>query len=158
MSYADKNYDRSKDLYASLSQVFEDYKHGKVSSQNSWNQLMHDVNGITMRYLGENLVEFTYHRYETETVEGLERMKNDDPGMKFLANVVKGLKKEFKNDTGKPLTMKKIKEQPVNLEKASRITAETSWMLGASRYGHGSRPVGRYLVKTSCIYDFSANL
>ncbi len=158
MAFADNNYQQNKALYDILAQVFDTYKNGAVSSGHSWNQPVQELRGITMRFLGEHHLEITYHRYAVETVEGLARMENDDAGVKFLSEVSKALKKEFKEATGKVLTLKKVKEKPLYFEKVSRLTAESSWMLGSSRYGHGQRPVGRYLARTGCVYDFSAKL
>lgn len=158
MAFADNNYQQNKALYDILAQVFDTYKYGVVSSGHSWNQPVQELRGVTMRFLGEHHFELTYHRYAVDTVEGLERMRQDNSGEKFLREVVKALKKEFKEETGKALTLTKVKEKPLYFEKASRLTAESSWMLGSSRYGHGARPVGRYLVRTSCVYDFSAKL
>ena len=156
MAYADENYMQQKNLYDTVSQVFENYKYGATSIGHSWNMPVEEIRGITLRYLGDNLLELTYHRYEVDTVEGLHR--SEPEGQKFLSEVVKALKKEFKSATGETLEMKKVRESPVYYEKVSRLSAETSWMLGSSRYGHGARPVGRYLAKTICVYDFSANL
>ncbi len=158
MGYAEENYVQQKALYDIMSQVFENYRYGAVSSGHTWNKPTEEIKGVTMRYLGEGLLELTYHRYEVTTVEGLERIKQDDPGSKFLGEVVKALKKEFKSETGKPLTLTVAKKKDVQFEKAGRITAETSFLLGSSRYGHGARPVGRYLARTGCVYDFSAKL
>ena len=158
MAFADKNYRQNEVLHDILAQVFDTYKNGVVSSGHSWNQPVQELRGVTMRFLGENHLELTYHRYAVDTVEGLTRMQNDDQGIKFLSEVSKALKKEFKEATGKALTLTKVKEKPLYFEKVSRLTAESSWMLGSSRYGHGARPVGRYLVRTGCVYDFSAKL
>jgi alpha-galactosidase/6-phospho-beta-glucosidase family protein len=158
MAYADENYVQKKNLYDVLSQVFENYKYGATSIGHSWNQPLDQVRGVTMRYLGENLLELTYHRYEVTTVEGLERMKRDNDGEKFVTEVVKQLKKEFKSETGKDLTMKKVKGKPIYFEKAGRVSGEKSFLYSSTTYGHGARAVGRYLAKTSCIYDFSAKL
>lgn len=159
MAFADNNYQQNKVLYDTLAQVFDTYKYGVSSSGHSWNQPMEELRGVTMRLLGDSNVELTYHRYVVETVEGLERMRSqEDPGMKFLKSVVSELKKEFKNATGKALALKMSKEKPLHFEKVSRLTAESSWMLGSNRYGAGARPLGRYLVRTSCVYDLSSEL
>jgi len=158
MAFADKNYKQKSALYDILSQVYETYRWGAVSGGHSWNQPLQELHGVTMRYLGESYMELTYHRYEVTTVEGLQRLQQQDRGLDFLKEVVKEIKKDFKSETGKALTLEKVKENPFHLEKASRITAESSWMLGSSRYGHGARPVGKYLIRSSCIYDFSADL
>lgn len=159
MGYADENYEKSKALYDQVAQVFEDYKYGAVSSGHTWNMPVQEIKGITMRFRGENLLEITYHRYEVTSVEGLARIKQKDEGLTFVEEVAKKLKKEFKSATGKALTLKKVSEDmPPFFEKASRLTAETSWVLGSSRYGHGSRPVGRYLTRSARTYEFSASV
>jgi len=153
MGYADKNYIQKKHLYDVMSQVFEDYKYGAVSSGHKWNIPTNEIKGVTMRYLGESLLELTYHRYEVATVEELSRIKQKDVGLEFVAEVVKALKKEFKKQAGKPVTLKMVKEKPVYFEKAGRISAETSSLFAPRR-----SPSGRYLVRSSCVYDFSAKL
>lgn len=158
MGYADENYEKSRALYDQIAQVFEDYKYGAVSSGHTWNLPIQEIKGVTMRFRGENLLEITYHRYEVTTVEGMARAKQDNDGLKFVEGVVKQLKKEFKEATGKQLALEKVKDMPWSPEKASRLTADTSWMLGSSRYGHGSRPVGRYLVRSTRVYKFDASL
>jgi hypothetical protein len=158
MAYADENYDGKKELYDSIAQCFENYKYGTVNTASSWNSPVTKIRGITMRLNGNKELLLTYHRYEVTTVEGLERLRHEDTGIEFVAEVAKALKKEFKSLTGKALTLKRIDESPINFEKASRLSAESSWMLGSSRYGHGARPVGRYLVRTTCVYEFSADL
>jgi len=153
-----ENYDQSKALYDVLTQVFEDYKHGAVSGGHTWNMPATQVGGLTMRYKGDSLLELTYHRYEVASVEQLQRIRQQDDGPKFLEATVKALKKEFKEATGKQITLKKVKEETPYFEKAGRVTAESSWLLGSSRHGHGARPVGRYLVRSTCLYDFNAKL
>jgi hypothetical protein len=155
VSYADKNYQKKKALYDVVVQCMEDIKYGTHSSQSSWNMPVEHIKGVTYRLVGEGQLELTYHRYEVTTVEGLAR--GEDDGKRFMKEVVKQLKKTFKEYTGKALTLKEIKVGS-GVDKVSRITADSSWMLGSSRYGHGARPVGRYLVKDSFLYEFSANL
>lgn len=116
-----------------------------------WNLPIQEMKGVTARLLGEGCLEITYHRFEVCTIEGLARREDD--GKKFLQNIVKEVKKRFKKYTGKALTLKKVREDQ-NIDKHSRLQADTSWMLGSSRYGHGARPVGRYLVRDSCVYEF----
>lgn len=151
LSYADKNYKRQKALYDVLAQVFQEWKYGAVHTNNKWNLPVEQISGMTMRLLGEGHLELTYHHYEVTTVEGLARAELE--GKKFVEEVVKILKKEFKKITGEALDLKKVKDGQV-IDKVSRIQADSSWMLGSSRYGYGNRPVGRYLVRDSCVYSF----
>jgi hypothetical protein len=155
VSYADKNYQKKKALYDVVAQCVEDMKYGTHSQQNRWNLPVEHIQGLTARLIGEGYLELTYHRYEVTTVEGLTRL--EDRGKDFMKEVLKELKKNFKKYTGKSLTLKEIKSDR-GIDKASRIQADSSWMLGSSRYGHGARPVGRYLVRDSFLYEFSAKL
>jgi len=152
--YADRNYQQKKNLYDSIAQAFQDMKYGVVHTANSWNVPVEQLKGVTMRMVGDTL-EIAYHHYEVTTVEGLARV--EDTGKDFLKETEKGIKKRFKELTKKTLNLKKISEDRV-IEKASRLQADTSWMLGSSRYGYGARPVGRYLVRDSRVYEYSAEL
>lgn len=152
ISYADRAYQQKKALYDSLSQMFHDIKNEKYG-KHGWNLPVEQINGVTMRFVSEGLMELTYHRYEVCTVEGLAR----DEKSKFLGEVVKELKKRFKKYTGKALTLSKVREDRA-IDKHSRLQADNSWMLGSSRYGYGARPIGRYLVRDSCVYAMECEL
>ena len=154
MAFADNNYEQKRALYDILAQVFDTYKYGITSGGHTWNQPVQEIRGITMRFLGEGVMELTYHRYENTTVEGIHRIQLDNAGVRFLGEVAKALKKEFKEATGKALTLTKMSDKPFYVEKASQISAESSFLFGA---GHG-RPVGRYLIRASCVYDFNCEL
>ena len=155
IGYADKNYQQKKSIYDCLAQALEDLKYDTVASGHKWNIPVEQVKGLTARLLGGEHLEITYHHMETTTVEGLSRL--EDFGKDFLKETEKELKKRFKKLTGKALKLKKIKEDR-SFEKASRVQADTSWMLGSSRHGYGQRPVGRYLVRDSRVYEISAAL
>lgn len=155
-SYSDKNYSQSKNLIDAVRQCFEDYKYGVVHGGHSWNMLSEKIHGCTIKFLGENLIQIMYHRYEVGTQETIVRL--GDEGQKFLEEVEKGLKKCFKEKTGATLKLKKVNTTANDLEKASRLSAETSWMLGSSRYGYGARPVGRYLVRDLNVYEVDSSL
>jgi len=152
--YEAENYQQKKSIYDSVAQSLEDLKHDTVAANHRWNSPVEAIRGLTSRMVAEN-IEITYHHYETTTIEGLQRM--EDFGKDFLKEVEKELKKRFKKITGKALTLKKVHEDR-SFEKASNVQAETSWMLGSSRYGYGARPVGRYLVRDTRVYSFSAKL
>jgi hypothetical protein len=152
--YEDLNYKQDKQIYDSIAQAFQDFKVER-NGGHGWNKPVEQLEGVTMRFVSEDKLELTYHRYEVTTVEGLARL--DDAGGKFLKEVVKGLKKKFESLTGKTLTLERVHEDRA-IDKVSRIQADTSWMLGSSKYGYGARPVGRYLVKDSCVYKFDTDL
>jgi hypothetical protein len=154
ISYTDKGYQQKKAIYDSISQVISDMKH-ECGGRHGWNLPVEQVSGVTSRFVSDSLLELTYHRFEVCTVEGLARKENDGPT--FLAEVVKELKKRFRKHTKKNLNLKKVKEGQA-IDKTSRIQADTSWMLGSSRYGYGARPVGRYLIRDSCVYEFDVDL
>lgn len=154
LSYEEQKYQQKKSIYDSIAQAFSDIKNEEYG-RHGWNKPAQEINGVTMRLLGNGALELTYHRYEVTTVEGLSRGVEDGP--KFLKGVVKELKKRFRKNTGKALKLDKLKEDQA-IDKHSRIQADTSWMLGSSRYGYGSRPVGRFLVRDSCVYEFDIDL
>ena len=156
ISYADKNYQQKKALFDVIYQCVEDVKYEISNTGNTWNLPVEHMKGVTVRIRDGQLLEVTYHRYEVTTVEGLARLGDD--GKKFIKDVTKEIKKRFKKYTGKSLTLKEHESPNPAFEKHSRLTAETSWLLGSSRYGHGARPVGRYLVKDIIVYNFSAEL
>jgi hypothetical protein len=153
--YEEKNYLQKRAIYDSIVQALEDIKHGTVHGGHGWNLPVEHVKGLTARLIGEENLELTYHHIETATVEDLARM--EQTGKEFLGEAEKELKKRFKKLTGKALKLKKVKEDR-GIDKASRIQAETSWMVGSSRHGFGGRPYGRYLVRDSRIYKIDATL
>jgi len=156
LGYADKNYIQKKSIYDALYQAFNDCKYGVIHGDNGrWNVPVEMMQGVTMRLIGPEHFELTCHYYEVCTMEGLARV--EDKGYDFIDGVVKEVKKVFKNNTGKAVKIKEIKKDR-SLDKVSRLSAESSWMLGSSRYGHGARPVGRFLIRDSKVFDFSASL
>lgn len=149
-SYEEKNYNRKKAIYDVIAQSLQDIK-VEQNGMHGWNVPVEQLKGITARLIGEGNLEITYHRFEVATIEGMAHRQDD--GKKFLDMVVKEVKKKFRKFTGKTLDLKKVREDQA-IDKYSRLQADTSWMLGSSRYGYGSRPVGRYLVRDSRIYSF----
>lgn len=161
ISYGDKNYQAKKNLYDSIAQCVEDIKHGDVHGGHRWVMPVQDLTGLTSRLVDGAHLEITYHRFVNGTYEDLARQSLDEDGKKFINEVVKQLKKKFKERTGKALTLKEVeKDEPRKrgFDKYGNVQAETSWMLGSSRHGYGGRAVGRYLVRDSCVYEFSAKL
>lgn len=151
LSYEDKQYNRKKSIFDMLAQTFEDIKHS-MNGQHNWNKRVADLDGVTFRLIGAGQLEITYHRYEVSTMEMLAR--GDDTGAEFIKEIEKEVKKKFKELTKKALTLKKVKDDQA-IEKTSLLQADTSRQMG---YGFGGRMYGRFLVKSSRVYDFDANL
>jgi len=159
LTYDDKSYNNNKQLYACLEQAFQDFKYGKVHSNSSWNTPVHDIEGLTLRYLGESHIQLTRHHYVVGTVETVSREMHDGrTSTKFLNDVMKEVKKIFKENTGKSLTIEKKGELDRNIDKTHKVSAEYSFMLSSYRYGHGQRPVAKYLLKDSCTYSIKSDL
>jgi len=163
LSYGDKNYQKKKSMYDVLAQVLEDLKYGtshSVAGQNAlhggtaWNKPVQELEGVTMRLMNNEYLSLTHHRYETTTHEGLSHLPD---GSDVLRELSKELKKGFKNYTGKALKLKEVKSDR-NFENHQVVQADTSWMMGSSRYGYGGRGLSRYLIRDSCVYEFSAKL
>lgn len=152
VSYEDKKYDQTKSLYDSLAQSFSDLKSKPRTT--SWNVPGEMLKGSTMRWMGEDKLEVTYMCHEVATIEEIARI--EDEGYKFVDEIIKELKKIFKDRTGKALKLKEIKKSR-DVEKVSRLSAETSWMLGSSRY-NTHRPVGRYLLRYKKVFEFSSSV
>lgn len=155
LSYEDKNYKQKQDIYSSLAQCFQELKYERQSS-GAWNLPVQQMESILLKQVGDETFAITFYRVETGTQESMARI--GDEGKKIIKEVEKELKKRFKKMTGKTLELKKVKEEDSNFEKMSRLSGETSWMLGSSRYGYGSRPVGRFAVKDTIIYSFDPSL
>lgn len=152
--YEDRNFAQKKSIYSSLAQCISDLKYDR-SGRHQWNLAIDKLDGVTIKLLDDENFSLTYYRVETGTVETLARGSNE--GLAFLKEIEKDLKKRFKKLTGKTLDLKKVKEDH-NLEKISRLSGETSWMLGSSKYGYGARPVGRFAVRDTIVYAFDPEL
>jgi len=152
VSYTDKNYQQSGNIYDTLAQCLDEFKYNSVHSVNSWNMPTNEIQGVTMSLVGENNVRLIYHRYKVGTVEEVAKSNMEEEGQKFLKDVVKELKKKFKSKTDKALTMKEV-EVENHTDKASRISAETSFIAGSN-----GRPVGRFLIRDVALYEISASL
>ena len=149
--YSEKNYVQKKNLFDTLAQVFQDVKHGEVHTAHRWNQLSEQIQGCTMKLLSDGLVQLTAHRYEITTLEGLTR--SNDMGTTILDEMEKSLKKEFKKKTDVDLKLKKVKEHH-DVEKHSRIYSDVSPIWS----GKTERPIARYLVRDTRVYEFDASL
>ncbi len=154
LPYEDKNFKQKKDIFSSLAQCFSDLKYEQQSTH-KWNLPTDKMNAMDLKLVDEDHLTIRYYRVEVGTVETIKRSSED--GQKFVKEIEKELKKRFKKLTGKVLKLKKIKDDQ-DIEKMSRLQADSSWMLSSSRYGYGARPVGRFLVKDIALYSFECEL
>lgn len=138
---------KERPIHSVLSQVFQDLKYGLKHTPGKWNNPVEKIEGTTMRLIGEDELEITYHHYEITTLEQLGQSKAD--GTKFVESFVKELKKEFLLKTGKELKLKKIKDD-TSVDKHGRIYADVS-----NAFAGRNSAVSRYLVRDSCFYEFS---
>jgi hypothetical protein len=152
--YSEKNYKQKEALYDCIAQAFVNLKARKYSNHR-WNVRIEDLNGIQMKLLNREFLSLTYHRIEVGTTDSLARESNK--GSEFLREVEKELKKEFKKLTKKALKLKKVKDDQM-VEKYSHVSADTSWMVGSSRYGGPGYNVGKYLVRDTRVYQFDEDL
>jgi hypothetical protein len=142
ISYADKNYQRKKALYDILAQSLENIKYGASSSGHRWNKPVQEVQGITIRLIGTEHLQLTYHRYEIGTLDEMMMREQNENGLSFIKEVEKALKKEFKSISGKTLDLKRV-EHKSSPEHVS---------------SYATRPHARFLVRDSALYEFSATL
>jgi hypothetical protein len=164
MAYKDNNYQRSKNIYDVLAQVFEDIKHGThayaegVYGGDGWNKPIQELEGIKMRLIGENHLQIVYNRYEVCSLYELQRDDISEKGPEFIKEVVKQLKKGFKDYTKKTLNIKEVKKDR-SYEKAGVFMAPSGPLdSGLGHRGYGNRAHGRFLIRDSFIYEISANL
>lgn len=158
ISYEDRKYEQKENLYDALAQVMEDVKEENRASS-KWNTPVQEIEGITYKLLSTGLVEILFHRYEVGTVETIGR--NENHGKQFIGKFVERVKKSFKKKTGETLLMKEVELEANKkdiIEKTSKVEGERTWILGANLYGLGQRPVGRYLIRTSCVYEVESQL
>lgn len=153
VTYSEKNYQQKRSIYDSIAQCIDEMKYNETNGV-GWNRALEEMKSVTARFIGNENLELTYHRFEMTTIEGLSRMEDD--GKRFLAEVEKELKRRFKEKTGKALKLKMLKADQSN-EKYSQLQSDNSWMVGSSRHGGGS-PIGRFLIRDSQVYSFSAKL
>lgn len=154
LSYEDKKFDQGSSLVDSLSQAFVDFKHDKEKIK-SWNMPIAELDGVTMKILNDREICLTYHRVEVGTIESIAHLESN--GKKFLKEVEKELKSRFKKLTGKSIELKKVKEDQ-SFEQYQRMQADTSWMVGSSRYGYNSRPVAKFFVRDTIYYTYDSDV
>lgn len=159
LSYEERSYNNKdfKPIHDCLAQAFQDVKYGEVGNKmtedlygrGGWNRAADELKGITMRLIGSNCVQFTYHRIQTGSLYDIERALVEESGKKFLNEVSNAVKKQYKKIKGEKLDLKK-KKYDYEIEKYSVIQPEIShlsWRVG--------QIVARYLVKESCVYEIN---
>lgn len=148
LGYEEKNYQQKKNLYDCIAQAFINMKAEKSAEQKSF-IVAEMIKGITLKFVNNEFLCLTYHRYEVGTTDTLAR--NKDEANTFLKDIEKELKKSFKKLTKKALKLKKEKEDQV-IDKISMGQADTSWMVGSSKLDRNR--TGRYLVRDTRVYSF----
>ena len=137
LSYEDRKYIQKKHLFDSVMQSFENVKQ-ELQSENTWNMPSEQLNGITIRLVGEKLV-LTGHRMETGTLDHIARKRDD--GKPFIKQVEKALKKEFRKFTGKVLNLEREDENQV-----------------IEAHGGYSPRGARYYIRDSVTYEFTSSV
>lgn len=144
-----EKYDRTKDVHAALRQAFEDYKI-ELNGQHKWNRNAEEIEGITMRLMGEDTLEITWHYYDFGTVETLALM--EDYAKQYLDDFAKNLKEKFKKSTKVGLKLTK-KDSDIIYEKVRNMDSDTSWAFGTKT--QVTSPLGQYLVRERRTYKYS---
>lgn len=151
-SYEDQKFIREDDTLNSLYQCYEDLKFD-LNGRHGWNKLMVDLEGLTMRFVGKDMVEITLHKYEVTTPALLAF--REDTGKQFLDEVAKEFKKRFKDKTKKALKMTK-KNESITHEKTARFLADNSWVLDGRRSNFGDQCMGEFLIRYTRLYKIEA--
>ena len=145
----DKRFAGEKDVYSCIAQSFEDFK-ADLNSEKSWNIPIDEANGMTIRYVGENLLAISYHKIKIGQQDDI--MRDELDSKKMLDEMAKEVKKRFKKYSRKVLDLKKVKEAR-SVEKFSRMYAENVPLFG-NGYGYG-QSIGRFYVVDSRVYEFT---
>ena len=150
-SEPDKRFVRDEDVYSCIAQSFEDFKQD-LNSQHSWNIPIDEADGMSIKYVGENMLVVNYHTIKTCRQE--EVVSDEDISKKKLDEIVKEIKKRFKKYSKKALDLKKVKESR-SVEKHSRVYAENVPLFGGG-YGYGQN-IGRFYIINSRVYEFTTS-
>src|SRR3990167_9340938 len=150
-SEPDKRFVRDEDVYSCIAQSFEDFKQD-LNSQHSWNIPIDEADGMSIKYVGENMLVVNYHTIKTCRQE--EVVSDEDISKKKLDEIVKEIKKRFKKYNKKALDLKKVKESR-SVEKHSRVYAENVPLFGGG-YGYGQN-IGRFYIINSRVYEFTTS-
>jgi hypothetical protein len=146
--YEEMNYQMKDFFYDVLENAFAALKH-EINGTHGWNRLIEDVNGVTMRKLGDDKIELTYHKIELGTPEVV--IRHQEVADKFMDEVVKGLKKHYKLLGKKTLKLKKVGDDK-DVQKYSRYQAESSSLYGSRMYGG---QVGKFYIRYRRVYEIS---
>lgn len=144
----DRMFQQKLDLNSCLQQAFIDLKWER--NQHGWNQIVEELKGVTLRRLGTDGFELTYHRYFTGHPQDAQNFEKESK--KFLDDVVKELKKHFKKLSGKVLEISK-KDEKSTLDKTARLYADSQSLYGSTVYGG---VIGKFLLAISRTYHIDA--
>jgi hypothetical protein len=110
-----------------------------------------ELKGMTFKLIGDNKFEIMYHSYMVTSPYDLAKL--EQTGTEVVKEVVNQLKKRFKKATKKTLKMTK-KENNLSYEKIGKTAGETSPMFGQGNKTMFVNPVGRFLVRERCVYEY----
>lgn len=148
-SAEDRLYRQKDDLNSCLAQAFHDLKQARNNYK--WgDRLVEELNGVTLRRMGTDAFELSYHRIYTGSPTDAQNYERESK--KFLDEVMKELKKHFRNLSGKTLEVKKTDEKKT-IDKYSRLTAEYQSLYGSTTYGG---IIGRFYLICSRIYHIES--
>lgn len=146
--YQDRAYKQKEDFHSCLAQALQDLKDER-SMEHPWSKPVQELQGITMRRSGNEMVELSYHKIHIGLPQSLAENENDQK--KFLDELVSELKKRFKKLSGKALELKKVSEN-TNVQKYSHVFAEAQPLFG--QYGGlNTGAWGRFYVIYSRVYE-----
>src|SRR3990167_3108272 len=150
-SEPDKRFLREQDVYSCIAQSFEDFKE-ELNSQHSWNIPLDETDGMSIKYVGENMLVVNYHKIKVGRQEDV--ILDEDVSKKKIDEIAKEVKKRFKKYSKKTLDLKKVKENR-SVEKYSRVYAENVPLFGGG-YGYGQN-IGRFYIINSRFYEFTTS-
>lgn len=146
-----KNYEWGKNHYDVLETVFQRLK-TDVNGRHGWNRPIEQLDGLTMSFLGPNMIKVTHAKYVVASPYVMN-MKEKTEATAFLDNMMKELAKKYQDASGANLRLKLQQEQQ-DIQLYSKLSADRSWALG-SFYGPA---VGRYMVTTSRVYSVGSKI
>ena len=141
----------SQDIYKMLANILEDIKREMKDAPTTWNKPVEELRGVTMTLIGQEHLQLNFHKYFVGNQHQIQQEADEEK--KFMNEVEKELKKRFKKVTKRNLNLKKIKEDR-DLQPMSKLTPDSSWMLGSSRHGYGNNMIGRWHIRNFRIYTF----
>lgn len=141
-------YSPKLDMNACLYQAFQNLKEER--NQHGWNVLIEELKGVTLQRRGTDGFCISYQKYFVGNQQ--DAVKYEEEAKKFLGDIIKELKKHFKQLSGKVLEVKKVNENK-NIDKYSRLTAEHQSLYGGTVYGGA---IGRFHLTFTHEYHINA--